>query len=202
MFNRVYLSATLCYRQQRVPEDSVMPVIKAGGPVTRWQRPWRMCLLQHWCVWSQGSLWPIRAVCSKDMALHAAFGRMARATDVLSSGPDSWITKRQVHHWETNALCLQRAPSLACKLGRMFFFFFFFFYHQWPESFLQVLPCYKSSDLWFVLLQIKICLNLSILWSRIQWKHHRPCLDAADPPVYPLKARWLFPNFNKFQDKP
>lgn len=131
---------TLCCRQQPFPEDLVMPVIKAGGLVTRWQRPWRMCLLQHSCVWSQGSSRPTRTKCSKDKALNSALeGRLEQLTSMAA-----------VQLLPADALGLQTVNTLVCKLLRMSF----------SSLTTRVFPfsrtsSFKSSERWFILCQIK-----------------------------------------------
>lgn len=131
---------TLCCRQQPFPEDSVMPVIKAGGLVTRWQRPWRMCLLQHSCVRSQGSSRPTRTKCSKDKALNSALeGWLEQLTSMAA-----------VQLLPADALGLQTVNTSVCKLLRMSF----------SSLTTRVFPftrtsSFESSERWFILRQIK-----------------------------------------------
>lgn len=170
----------LCCRQQPFPEDSVMPVIKAGGLVTRWQRPWRMCLLQHSCVRSQGSSWPTRTKYSKDSALNSALeGQLEQLTSITAVQP-----------LPANARGLQRVNASVCKLLRMFFSSLTI--RVFPSS--RTLP-FKTSELWFILLQIKDACSwdfseaYAMGHASMQWHQWHESWQLLGPHVHPLKVR-------------
>lgn len=110
----VYLSANAALPSTTLPwglSEASNHSWETGDKLTRWQGPWRMWLLQHSCVWSQGSWWPTRAIGSKDMAFNSAL-----------EGRFEWLTSIAVVQPPTaNALSLQRVPALVCKLLRMSF---------------------------------------------------------------------------------
>lgn len=102
-----------------------------------------MCLLQHSCVRSQGSSWPTRTNCSKDMALNSTLeGRLEQLTSIAAVQP-----------LPANALGLQRVNTSVCKLLRMSFSLTTRVFPSSRTSSFE--SSFESSERWFILLQIK-----------------------------------------------